>query len=125
MLVFLCLIKMNFMIRILLLVCTTLFITKVYATDLFSGTLSFKDNHWYFSRCSITKDDYLVKAPEQIIDKFKTLEQKRETYWVSVLADVDYQENGVLILKVKEIDEIHLKASCHLLDAFDDIDNRE
>ena len=54
------------------------FITKVYATDLFSGTLSFKDNHWYFSRCYITKDDYLVKAPEQIIDKFKTLEQKEK-----------------------------------------------
>ncbi|WP_416332335.1 hypothetical protein [Acinetobacter pittii] len=125
MLVFLCLINMNFMIRILLLVCTTLFITKVYATDLFSGTISFKDNHWYFSRCSITKDDYLVKAPEQIIDKFKTLEQKRETYWVSLLADADYQENGVLVLKVKEIDEIHLKASCHLLDAFEDIENRE
>ncbi|WP_440130381.1 hypothetical protein [Acinetobacter pittii] len=125
MLVFLCLIKMNFMIRILLLVCTTLFITKVYATDLFSGTLSFKDNHWYFSRCSITKDDYLVKAPEQIIDKFKKLEQKRETYWVSLLADADYQENGVLILKVKEIDEIHLKVSCHLLDVFEDIENRE
>ncbi|WP_416202220.1 hypothetical protein [Acinetobacter pittii] len=125
MLVFLCLIKMNFMIRILLLVCTTLFITKVYATDLFSGTLSFKDNHWYFSRCSITKDDYLVKAPEQIIDKFKKLEQKRETYWVSLLADADYQEKGVLVLKVKEIDEIHLKASCHLLDVFKDIENRE
>ncbi|MDV7708092.1 hypothetical protein [Acinetobacter pittii] len=125
MLVFLCLIKMNFMIRILLLVCTTLFITKVYATDLFSGTLSFKDNHWYFSRCSITKDDYLVKAPEQIIDKFKKLEQKRETYWVSLLADADYQEKGVLVLKVKEIDEIHLKASCHLLDVFEDIENRE
>ncbi|MFP0311617.1 MULTISPECIES: hypothetical protein [Acinetobacter] len=125
MLVFLCLNKMNFMIRILLLVYTTLFITKVYATDLFSGTLSFKDNHWYFSRCSITKDDYLVKAPEQIIDKFKTLEQKRETYWVSLLADADYQENGVLVLKVKEIDEIHLKASCHLLDVFEDIENRE
>ncbi|OCZ71233.1 hypothetical protein A9F99_03390 [Acinetobacter pittii] len=116
---------MNFMIRILLLVYTTLFITKVYATDLFSGTLSFKDNHWYFSRCSITKDDYLVKAPEQIIDKFKTLEQKRETYWASLLADADYQENGVLVLKVKEIDEIHLKASCHLLDVFEDIENRE
>ncbi|MHC6185317.1 hypothetical protein ACYU0V_04150 [Acinetobacter sp. X9] len=125
MLVFLCLIKMNFMIRILLLFCTTLFITKVYATDLFSGTLSFKDNHWYFSRCSITKDDYLVKAPEQIIDKFKKLEQKRETYWVSLLADADYQEKGVLVLKVKEIDEIHLKASCHLLDVFEDIENRE
>ncbi|WP_228287603.1 hypothetical protein [Acinetobacter pittii] len=125
MLVFLCLIKMNFMIRILLLVYTTLFITKVYATDLFSGTLSFKDNHWYFSRCSITKDDYLVKAPKQIIDKFKTLEQKRETYWVSLLADADYQENGVLVLNVKEIDEIHLKASCHLLDVFEDIENRE
>ncbi|WP_434780826.1 hypothetical protein [Acinetobacter pittii] len=125
MLVFLCLNKMNFMIRILLLVYTTLFITKVYATDLFSGTLSFKDNHWYFSRCSITKDDYLVKAPKQIIDKFKTLEQKRETYWVSLLADADYQENGVLVLKVKEIDEIHLKASCHLLDVFEDIENRE
>ncbi|MFP5064716.1 hypothetical protein [Acinetobacter pittii] len=125
MLVFLCLNKMNFMIRILLLVYTTLFITKVYATDLFSGTLSFKDNHWYFSRCSITKDDYLVKAPEQIIDKFKTLEQKRETYWVSLLADADYQENGVLVLNVKEIDEIHLKASCHLLDSFEDIENRE
>ncbi|MFW1892539.1 MULTISPECIES: hypothetical protein [Acinetobacter] len=125
MLVFLCLIKMNFMIRILLLICTTLFITRVYATDLFSGTISFKDNHWYFSRCSITKDDYLVKAPEQIVDKFKTLEQKRETYWVSFLADADYQENGVLILKVKEIDEIHLKASCHLLDVFKDIENRE
>ncbi|WP_336030246.1 hypothetical protein [Acinetobacter pittii] len=125
MLVFLCLIKMNFMIRTLLLVCITLFITKVYATDLFSGTLSFKDNHWYFSRCSITKDDYLVKAPEQIIDKFKKLEQKRETYWVSLLADADYQEKGVLVLKVKEIDEIHLKASCHLLDVFEDIENRE
>ena len=116
---------MNFMIRTLLLVCITLFITKVYATDLFSGTLSFKDNHWYFSRCSITKDDYLVKAPEQIIDKFKKLEQKRETYWVSLLADADYQEKGVLVLNVKEIDEIHLKASCHLLDAFEDIENRE
>ncbi|QVR69757.1 hypothetical protein KIP84_04190 [Acinetobacter sp. BHS4] len=113
------------MIRILLLFCTTLFITKVYATYLFSGTLSFKDNHWYFSRCSITKDDYLVKAPEQIIDKFKKLEQKRETYWVSLLADADYQEKGVLVLKVKEIDEIHLKASCHLLDVFEDIENRE
>ncbi len=116
---------MIFIIRILLLVCTTLSITKVYATDLFSGTISFKDNNWYFSRCSITRDDYLVKAPEQIIDKFKTLEQKRETYWVSLLADADYQKNGVLVLKVKEIDEIHLKASCHLLDAFEDIENRE
>ncbi|MDO7535321.1 hypothetical protein Q5113_07085 [Acinetobacter pittii] len=78
-----------------------------------------------FFRCSITKDDYLVKALEQIIDKFKTLEQKRETYWVSLLADADYQEKGVLVLKVKEIDEIHLKASCHLLDVFEDIENRE
>ena len=33
--------------------------------------------------------------------------------------------NGVLISKIKEIDEIHLKASCHLLDAFEDIENRE
>ncbi|WP_025470698.1 hypothetical protein [Acinetobacter lactucae] len=125
MLVFLCLIKMNFMIRILLLLCMTLSIAKVYATDLFSGTISFKDNHWYLSRCSITKDDYLVKAPEHIIDKFRQLEQKRETYWVSLLADADYQENDILVLKVKEIDEIHLKTSCHLLDAFEDIENRE
>ncbi|WP_228736910.1 hypothetical protein [Acinetobacter pittii] len=125
MLVFLCLIKMNFMIRILLLLCITLSITKVYATDLFSGTISFKDNHWYFSRCSITKDDYLIKAPEHIIDKFRQLEQKRETYWVSLLADADYQENDILVLKVKEIDEIHLKISCHLLDAFEEIENRE
>ncbi|WP_240491656.1 hypothetical protein [Acinetobacter lactucae] len=125
MLVFLCLIKMNFMIRILLLLCITLSITKVYATDLFSGTISFKDNHWYFSRCSITKDDYLIKAPEHIIDKFRQLEQKRETYWVSLLADADYQENDILVLKVKEIDEIHLKTSCHLLDAFEEIENRE
>ncbi|EXS25277.1 hypothetical protein CAT59_15520 [Acinetobacter pittii] len=42
-----------------------------------------------------------------------------------MLADADYQEKGVLILKVKEIDEIHLNASCHLLDAFEDIKNRE
>jgi len=42
-----------------------------------------------------------------------------------LLADADYQEKGVLILKVKEIDEIHLKASCHLLDVFEDIENRE
>ena len=125
MLVFLCLMKMNFMIRILLLLCMTLSITNVYATDLFSGTISFKDNHWYFSRCSITKDNYLIKAPEQIIDKFKALEQKRESYWVSFLADADYQENGVLILKIREINEIHLKASCHLLDAFKGIENRE
>ncbi|WP_236698576.1 hypothetical protein [Acinetobacter lactucae] len=125
MLVFLCLIKMNFMIRILLLLCMTLSITKVYATDLFSGTISFKDNHWYFSRCSITKNDYLVKAPEHIIDKFRQLEQKRETYWVSLLADADYQENDILVLKVREMDEIHLKTSCHLLDAFEDIENRE
>jgi len=125
MLVFLCLMKMNFMIRILLLLCMTLSITNVYATDLFSGTISFKDNHWYFSRCSITKDNYLIKAPEQIIDKFKALEQKRESYWVSLLADADYQENGVLILKIREINEIHLKASCHLLDAFKGIENRE
>ncbi|WP_228148926.1 hypothetical protein [Acinetobacter pittii] len=125
MLVFLCLIKMNFMIRILLLLCMTLSITKVYATDLFSGTISFKDNHWYFSRCSITKNDYLVKAPEHIIDKFRQLEQKRETYWVSLLGDADYQENDNLVLKVREIDEIHLKTSCHLLDAFEDIENRE
>ncbi|WP_228721991.1 MULTISPECIES: hypothetical protein [Acinetobacter calcoaceticus/baumannii complex] len=125
MLVFLCLIKMNFMIRILLLLCMTLSITKVYATDLFSGTISFKDNHWYFSRCSITKNDYLVKAPEHIVDKFRQLEQKRETYWVSLLADADYQENDILVLKVREIDEIHLKTSCHLLDAFEDIENRE
>ncbi|NUG50432.1 hypothetical protein HUN12_04205 [Acinetobacter lactucae] len=116
---------MNFMIRILLLLCITLFITKVYATDLFSGTISFKDNHWYFSRCSITKDDYLVKAPEHIIDKFRQLEQKRGTYWVSLLANADYQENDILVLKLKEIDEIHLKTSCHLLDAFEDIENRE
>ena len=113
------------MIRILLLLCMTLSITNVYATDLFSGTISFKDNHWYFSRCSITKDNYLIKAPEQIIDKFKALEQKRESYWVSLLADADYQEYGVLILKIKEINEIHLKASCHLLDAFKGIENRE
>ncbi|QXA09924.1 hypothetical protein I6L27_19020 [Acinetobacter pittii] len=113
------------MIRILLLLCITLSITKVYATDLFSGTISFKDNHWYFSRCSITKDDYLIKAPEHIIDKFRQLEQKRETYWVSLLADADYQENDILVLKVKEIDEIHLKISCHLLDAFEEIENRE
>ncbi|MBP2604277.1 hypothetical protein J2770_001652 [Acinetobacter calcoaceticus] len=116
---------MNFMIRILLLLCSILFISKVYATDLFSGTISFKDDNWYFSRCSITKDDYLIKAPEQIIDKFKALQQKRETYWISLLADADYQENGVLVLKIKEINEIHLRASCHLLDAFENIVNRE
>ncbi|WP_198077520.1 hypothetical protein [Acinetobacter calcoaceticus] len=113
------------MIRILLLLCSILSISKVYATDLFSGTISFKDDNWYFSRCSITKDDYLIKAPEQIIDKFKALQQKRETYWISLLADADYQENGVLVLKIKEINEIHLKASCHLLDAFENIENRE
>ncbi|WP_209734287.1 hypothetical protein [Acinetobacter calcoaceticus] len=113
------------MIRILLLLCSILFISKVYATDLFSGTISFKDDNWYFSRCSITKDDYLIKAPEQIIDKFKALQQKRETYWISLLADADYQENGVLVLKIKEINEIHLRASCHLLDAFENIVNRE
>jgi len=113
------------MIRILLLLCSILSISKVYATDLFSGTISFKDNNWYFSRCSITKDDYLIKAPEQIIDKFKALQQKRETYWISLLADADYQENGVLVLKIKEINEIHLRASCHLLDVFENIVNRE
>lgn len=53
------------------------------------------------------------------------MEQKRETYWVSLLADADYQENDILVLKVREIDEIHLKTSCHLLDAFEDIENRE
>ena len=113
------------MIRILLLLWSILSISKVYATDLFSGTISFKDNNWYFSRCSITKDDYLIKAPEQIIDKFKALQQKQETYWISLLADADYQENGVLVLKIKEINEIHSKASCHLLDGFENIVNRE
>ena len=116
---------MNFMIRTLLVLFSILSISKVYATDLFSGTISFKDDNWYFSRCSITQDDYLIKAPEQIIDKFKALQQKREAYWISLLADADYQENGVLVLKIKEIDEIHLKASCHLLDAFENIENRE
>ncbi|CAI3126599.1 hypothetical protein MWMV7_MWMV7_01541 [Acinetobacter calcoaceticus] len=116
---------MNFMIRILLFLCSILSISKVYATDLFSGTISFKDDNWYFSRCSITKDDYLIKAPEQIIDKFKALQQEREPYWISLLADADYQENGVLVLKIKEINEIHSKASCHLLDAFENIENRE
>lgn len=71
------------------------------------------------------KDDYLVKASKQIIDKFKALERKIETYWVILLVDVDSQKNGVLVLKTKELNEIHLKASCHLLDAFQGIVNRE
>ncbi|MDP9803468.1 hypothetical protein [Acinetobacter calcoaceticus] len=113
------------MIRILLLLCSILPISKVYATDLFSGTISFKDDNWYFSRCSITKDDYLIKAPEQIIDKFKTLDQQEDSYWVSILADVDYQDNSLLSLKIEKIDEIHPNSSCHLSDALEDIVNRE
>ncbi len=44
---------------------------------------------------------------------------------MSLLADTDYQEKGVLVLKIKEINEIHLKTSCHLLDALENIMNRE
>ncbi|MFV5442365.1 hypothetical protein [Acinetobacter oleivorans] len=71
------------------------------------------------------QDDYLINTPKQIINKFKALEQKQETYWVTLLADADSQKNSVLVLKIKKIDEIHLKASCHLLDAFEGIVNRE
>lgn len=91
----------------------------------FSCTVYFRDNHSYFSGCSITKHDYLINAPKQIINKFKILERKIETYWITLLVDANSQENGVLVLKTKERDEIHLKASCHLLDAFEGIVNRE
>lgn len=35
------------------------------------------------------------------------------------------QQNGHLILEIKKIDKVDLKASCHLLDAIENFENRE
>lgn len=45
--------------------------------------------------------------------------------WVSVLAEVNEQQNGNLILKIEKIDEVHLDETCHLLEALKNFENRE
>ena len=40
-----------------------------------------------------------------------------KNYWVSVLAEVNEQQNENLILKIEKIDEVHLDETCHLLEA--------
>jgi hypothetical protein len=77
----------------------------------------FKNNDWHFVRCSITQDDYLIEAPQEIFTQFKELQQQQKNYWVSVLAEVNEQQNGNLILKIEKIDEVHLGETCHLLEA--------
>ncbi|MEZ6841143.1 hypothetical protein ABVN80_11610 [Acinetobacter baumannii] len=35
---------------------------------------------------SITQDDYLIEAPQEIFTQFKELQQQQKNYWVNVLA---------------------------------------
>ncbi|MHA4038677.1 hypothetical protein ACX15L_15770, partial [Acinetobacter baumannii] len=106
----------NAMIRILIFISALLFfIPFANAKDIFNGTILFKNNDWHFVRCSITQDDYLIEAPQEIFTQFKELQQQQKNYWVSVLAEVNEQQNGNLILKIEKIDEVHLDETCHLL----------
>ncbi len=95
------------MIRILIFISALLFfIPFANAEDIFNGTILFKNNDWHFVRCSITQDDYLIEAPQEIFTQFKELQQQQKNYWVSVLAEVNEQQNGNLILKIEKIDEV-------------------
>jgi len=113
------------MIRILIFISSLLFIPSTNAGDIFNGTFLFKNKYWHFIRCSITQDDYLIEASQDVITQLKALQQKEKKYWVSLLADVKVQQNGNLILEVEKIDEVHLGSSCHLLDALESFENRE
>lgn len=42
-----------------------------------------------------------------------------------MLAEVNEQQNGNLILKIEKIDEVHLDETCHLIDALKNFENRE
>jgi len=113
------------MIRILIFINTLLFISIANAGDIFNGTISFKNNQWHFIRCSITQDDYLIETSQDIITQLKALQQHEKNYWISVVADVNKQRNGNLILEVEKVIEVHLGTSCHLLDAIKNFENRE
>ncbi|ENV31153.1 hypothetical protein [Acinetobacter baumannii] len=116
----------NAMIRILIFISALLFfIPFANAEDIFNGTILFKNNDWHFVRCSITQDDYLIEAPQEVFTQFKELQQQQKNYWVSVLAEVNEQQNGNLILKIEKIDEVHLGETCHLLEALKNFENRE
>ncbi|WP_254626867.1 hypothetical protein, partial [Acinetobacter seifertii] len=124
-LVFLCLMKIKIMIKTIIFISTLLFISIADAEDIFNGTILFKNNDWHFIRCSLTQDDYLIKTSQDVITQLKALQHKKTTYWISVLADVNEQQNRHLILEIKKIDKVHLKVSCHLLDAIENFENRE
>lgn len=113
------------MIKTIIFISTLLFISIADAEDIFNGTILFKNNDWHFIRCSLTQDDYLIKTSQDVITQLKALQHKKTTYWISVLADVNEQQNGHLILEIKKIDKVHLKVSCHLLDAIENFENRE
>ncbi|MGK8803381.1 hypothetical protein HUN13_07110 [Acinetobacter seifertii] len=113
------------MIKTIIFISTLLFISIADAEDIFNGTILFKNNDWHFIRCSLTQDDYLIKTSQDVITQLKALQHKKTTYWISVLADVNEQQNRHLILEIKKIDKVHLKVSCHLLDAIENFENRE
>ncbi len=117
--------KIKIMIKTIIFISTLLFISITDAEDIFNGTILFKNNDWHFIRCSLTQDDYLIKTSQDVITQLKALQHKKTTYWISVLADVNEQQNGHLILEIKKIDKVHLKASCHLLDTIENFENRE
>jgi replicative DNA helicase len=64
---------------------STLFIPFANAEDIFNGTILFKNNDWHFVRYSITQDDYLIEAHQEIFTQFKELQQNKKTigsvYW--------------------------------------------
>ncbi len=113
------------MIKTIIFISTLLFISIADAEDIFNGTILFKNNDWHFIRCSLTQDDYPIKTSQDVIIQLKALQHQKTTYWISVLADVNEQQNGHLILEIKKIDQVHIGASCHLIDAIENFENRE
>ncbi|MPW43968.1 hypothetical protein A7A69_13790 [Acinetobacter sp. Ac_1271] len=99
-------------------------VSTASAQDLFMGTIIQKDQDFYLKRCDLGAKEYLIESQNsEIFVQLKQFQQSYPTYWLSVLAKVDFSDNQVLKLNVDQIIDIHPHRSCHLSDALDHLTN--
>ena len=110
--------------------CGLLVQQNVYAVlDMFSGTINYQAEHWYFKRCDGVQNKYRLQIEDpKVLRQLQETHGKYKRYWLTLSAEAEPieqpttadQEGGVdYILKVANIDVTHPNKSCHLLDFFE------
>ncbi len=89
--------------------------------DLFSGTITQDKDQLILQRCSLAKNQYLLDFNHTQDEKtIRKLLKQDAHFWLSLKASAD-EKNERYHLIVDEIDEVHLKESCHLSDLLSDL----